>query len=492
MPIGIEVGSPYQRCRSIRRRFGLLSLLKLDPHASVATSYRDDSLEATIRELLRRVRGWAEETVIRAQPDRRFGTRVREVGLTRRLSERWMFVREWVLRIVAWAGLGLAGCSDTFYDRFGNVFLAALINSPVDRVCGGGLLAPLIPDCPIEGVCFVTACENHDQCYLTCGETKIACDIKFYAGMVSACIDSLGLEHPNLKPCLGFASVYWSAVDRLGQEAFNDTQVNGGCVPDGGVLEPGACCTGGQPAFCNPVGDGSECPFDSVFIPGLTCEEVDQTLGGCPTPLNDDCAERKPVCEGRESDATLGYCTRNATNELPVRVCSVSSQDCPFGDTCVPLKDTAFRCRVELDNRLATTDGPAAAGDCEASGIESFQADVWFEYVVPCSGTLSIDMCERTDFDSMLAVYGSTVESGCVCPSDGAALLSCNDDFCSGFSSPSGVTVFNVVEGGCYLIRVGGWSNEGSGIDARRGIGELDIGVLCDPVDGDTTAPANP
>jgi len=64
-------------------------------------------------------------------------------------------------------------------------------------------------------------------------------------------------------------------------------------------------------------------------------------------------------------------------------------------------------------------------------------------------------------------------------------LLSCNDDFCGGFSSPSGVTALDVIEGGCYLIRVGGWSNDGIEADARRGTGRLDVGVLCETTSGE-------
>jgi hypothetical protein len=78
-------------------------------------------------------------------------------------------------------------------------------------------------------------------------------------------------------------------------------------------------------------------------------------------------------------------------------------------------------------------------------------ADLWYSYVAPASGPLTVSLCVGTSFDSVLEVYDAT--GGC------GALTSvgCNDDGC-GPGGPSNVTV-SVTSGVTYLIRVGGWGN---------------------------------
>jgi hypothetical protein len=231
---------------------------------------------------------------------------------------------------------------------------------------------------------------------------------------------------------------------------------------------------------------------DGVFFSGMSCEEVEERFGGCPTPPNDLCEDRERVCVGQQPDADLGRCVMERDLELPESTCSVSVQDCFPDEVCLPLDDLAYFCDVETDNRLATTDGPGAGGDCAESGAESFQADVWYEYVAPCSGTLKIQMCNRTFYDAMLAVYGTNEPgSPCVCPTDNDTLVACNDDACSpAGGAASALTVEDVVEGACYTIRVGGWSSDGAEEGAARGEGALEITAICSEETSDAPDPA--
>jgi hypothetical protein len=135
------------------------------------------------------------------------------------------------------------------------------------------------------------------------------------------------------------------------------------------------------------------------------------------------------------------------------------------------------------DNRLAQTDGPPADGDCLVSGVDRFRADVWFAYEAPCNGSLTVQMCQGTNYDAMAAIYGSNEPGGaCVCPGDTGATLACDDDSCGGPGGPGVVTYEGAVEGACYLIRVGGWSSDGTDAAASRGVGQLQIGMIC--IDG--------
>jgi hypothetical protein len=87
-------------------------------------------------------------------------------------------------------------------------------------------------------------------------------------------------------------------------------------------------------------------------------------------------------------------------------------------------------------------------------------SDLWYLHVATCSGTLTADTCDGTDFDTLLEVFGG----------DCANLLSlgCNDDDC-GQQSRVALRVF---EGVSYWIRVGGWSGD---------TGTFRLRLACDP-----------
>ncbi len=381
--------------------------------------------------------------------------------------------------VLATLVIGLAGCDRAFSDRYKQLFELVLAESSVGSACGDER-AVLIPQC-VASVCFGSACEAHDQCYATCGVSRTACDIAFYADLIALCLEGLPLEDPTMQACLAAASVYWGSVAQFGEVPFRETQFNAGCDAESPLPIAGACCGAGSPPVCTEVTSISDCAFEDVFIPGFDCEQVASTFGGCPVPGNDDCATSHRICPGHDSDPDVGTCGEVPDTGLAFQLCSLTAQDCPIGVPCVPADPGAFRCRVFADNRLATTDGPPAAGECEPSGPDSFQADVWFEYMAPCSGALSIRMCDGTLYDSMLAVYGSHEPSGaCVCPEGGQAFLACDDDSCFGFNSPSIVTLPRVVKDACYVIRLGGWFSPEAEFITGRGAAQLDVGLLCE------------
>ena len=189
-------------------------------------------------------------------------------------------------------------------------------------------------------------------------------------------------------------------------------------------------------------------------------------------------------------DPDAGWCDNaDLLNDGPV--CSVAGQDCYDGSTCKPWPLDAYRCRAATDNRLATTDGPVAGGDCFNSSEGDLEADVWYVITAPCTGEMVMDMCDTLiPYDAMLAVYGDdTVDLAC--PVDNDDLLMCNDDFCPGSATVSGAQA-RVSQDAVYLIRVGGWSADGTSADADQGTGELDIGFLCDTPPQPPRLPDNP
>jgi hypothetical protein len=399
----------------------------------------------------------------------------------------------WPLLLLALTITCLAGtgCGDSLWRDILGAAQQTIDDQRSRDDCGARRgLGQFVPDCPLPPLCFTSPCATHDECYITCAAPRNDCDRQFFNDMRDLCLNAyLGVEFGRAQ-CLSLALVYFTAVSRLGAEFYE-------CEFPDPPAEPGACCTPWRTPVCADVADRLECPFDGIVIPDLTCDEVNTLLGGCPSPPNDHCANALAVCPRTDPTPGLGQCRTMSEGDddgnaeaatLPAELCSLISQDCADGSPCVPFDGAAFRCTVIADNRLATTDGPEVGAECVGGEPNRFQADAWYEYVAPCSGTLSISMCEGTLYDSVLAVYGPSdadpanpADATCRCPADGTLPLSCNDDGCGVVQSPSVVTIPGVVEGACYIIRVGGWSSDGGEAGASRGESRLEIGALCQP-----------
>ena len=84
---------------------------------------------------------------------------------------------------------------------------------------------------------FGSACDNHDICYGTCGNTKAACDAQFAKDLLAACDvfwNSMGLNKANPLAwgldfaCREQAGDYVMAVQLLGDNAYKEAQ-NAAC-----------------------------------------------------------------------------------------------------------------------------------------------------------------------------------------------------------------------------------------------------------------------
>ncbi len=264
--------------------------------------------------------------------------------------------------------------------------------------------------------------------------------------------------------------------------------LDGGC----GDSMPTACCVAGPTGpICNDgtyrdcVGTPSA-PTWPQPVPFLysSCGEV----GECPRPANDNCADAFPVCTDMVADPDVGHCAGNPWWVPWREACSISQQDCyfaPGGDFCVPYADgqDSFRCWVETDNRLATTDGPVnPAPNCPGA---SFQADVWYTFTPPCTGTLVLFFCSppfENWFDAYLQVFSTQSPfDTCPCPASTTSSLGCADILCGhidyGFET-------RVAYQSCVLIRLGGYSPSGTLPGANQQKSAFDLGMFCDPLSG--------
>jgi Ca2+-binding RTX toxin-like protein len=88
-------------------------------------------------------------------------------------------------------------------------------------------------------------------------------------------------------------------------------------------------------------------------------------------------------------------------------------------------------------------------------------ASVWWQWVAPATGTVTISLCVGTDFDTVLGVYTGTAVNA-------LTSLSTSDDSCGGLSAPSRVSLL-VTSGVTYKIAVAGF--EGDSDTGNIGLG---------------------
>ncbi len=142
----------------------------------------------------------------------------------------------------------------------------------------------------------------------------------------------------------------------------------------------------------------------------------------------------------------------------------------PVNDNCADAI-TVVSGTHDVCNIGASTDG-IASNLCVFAGQDNVVNDVWYRYVVPCNGRITVTTCNTIDWDSRIALYG-----GEGCANLNSRLRTCQDD-------EAGCGLTTVAEtyalaGSVLYIRIGGYP----GFDPT-GSGTFDIscapGCACD------------
>ena len=158
------------------------------------------------------------------------------------------------LLLVSWPLL-VSGCGNDLGAEIGGVLAEEIIfavqreltgqpicQGPPTRCGPPGIFALIIPDCPLGVVCFGDACNEHDRCYGTCGTSKVVCDDFFLDILLDTCRETRGEDDEVFERCVSLAYIYWQAVARFGQIAFDIAQnVNCTCLgvtPTGKPVSP--------------------------------------------------------------------------------------------------------------------------------------------------------------------------------------------------------------------------------------------------------------
>jgi hypothetical protein len=82
-----------------------------------------------------------------------------------------------------------------------------------------------IPCSPLPGCSFMPACNNHDDCYSSCGANKLVCDLFFLAEMLLKCQSCFSSVNPLQDVCEAIAWIYAAAVAIKGDDAYSSAQM---------------------------------------------------------------------------------------------------------------------------------------------------------------------------------------------------------------------------------------------------------------------------
>ncbi len=239
-------------------------------------------------------------------------------------------------------------------------------------------------------------------------------------------------------------------------------------IPDD--CEPNTDCNGnGRPDICD-LGDNTSRDCNRNGVPDSCDISSGASLDVNADAVPDECLGVCCTCQGC-LDTTFVDCRVRAgeftslgqtclTFECPAL--PVANNVCAQAVALASVPEQA----VFIDNRCATPDGPFFM-PCNPD--TTLASDLWYTLRSPCTGSLTLNLCDAASFDTVVAVYGGG--SACACPIDNLTLIDCADDTCGFPGGPSVVTV-PVQEDGCYTLRVGGWAGE-------TGQGVLTVSVAC-------------
>lgn len=215
----------------------------------------------------------------------------------------------------------------------------------------------------------------------------------------------------------------------------------------------------------------------AVYAAGTTCPAQDADLIAC----NDDfgsCAGSSSrilfdVAAGETYLLRLGGWGETAPGESGSGTFTIGEFTSVLpNDFCEFANEVFLGEDQQFTNIGATTDGPDHPNNSACFGFNdpTVQADIWFSFTSPITGTVEWSTCDQITFDSRLAVY----QAGATCPLEDGNLLVCNDDGagCTGYTSR---VSFNAEEGETYLLRLGGYSGE-------QGSGFFDLVEIVPPV----------
>lgn len=267
------------------------------------------------------------------------------------------------------------------------------------------------PDCDDDGV--------EDECELDCNAQGGACNVPGCGTSVDC--NGNGVPDDCELDCNANGIADECDVPPLGSY---DVDCNGNLVPDG--CEPD----------CNSNGIVDECD-----VPPLGSYDTDCNANLVPDACDPDCnatgipdeCEVPPIGSGEDCNENLvpdecepGYiCDNNLCTNATVIWAGAPGTPATY---------------------VGSTIGVQPDGDAACAATSSTGPDMWYKYTPSVNGTLIVETCAGTDFDTYLSLHPA-------CPGNQANQLACSDDDCA--TSRSRI-IYSVTGHQTYLIRVSG------------------------------------
>ncbi len=291
-----------------------------------------------------------------------------------------------------------------------------------------------------------------DDCDVACGEVGSRCDVPG-CGESSDCNGNFVPD--ECEPDDDCNENKFRDICEIGSNPDLDCNMNG--ILDA-CEEVQDCNNNGISDLCD-IANGTSLDCNGNGVPD-ECDiargsSEDRDFNGVP----DECLGACCLCFGCEALALFECAQQKGSFGGGGTICAdpgVCHAASPANNHCVEATNLGSAAPIELalDNHCASGD-PFASGMVPCPAPQPFGADLWYRYTAPCTGALRVSMCENTNFDAILAVYGG--EDLCQCPLPETPAFSCADDSCGIGGGPPFVEI-GVTAGRCYLIRAGGWN----------------------------------
>jgi formylglycine-generating enzyme required for sulfatase activity len=147
------------------------------------------------------------------------------------------------------------------------------------------------------------------------------------------------------------------------------------------------------------------------------------------------------------------------------------------GDECASALTAVIGANAFSTVSMTTSPDPVDESQCPNTFLDwgAANKDVWFRFVTPSSGTLTLSTCDPASFDTSMVLYsglscGTKVQIAC--NGDAAATASCQTYY-------SRIGPVSVTAGTIYWIRIGGYTDPDTGVPAS-GLGTLTVQYTAD------------
>lgn len=223
------------------------------------------------------------------------------------------------------------------------------------------------------------------------------------------------------------------------------------------------------------------CDFDTIILmyPNCECPSGAPNSGTC----DDDGCGSESLGRGDSRlvfRAYAGSCRLIQIGGLDGAsgqgVLSVSIYDSPTNDRCesaIPISEGEYTVRTEPGR----FEGPRPLDGCFAD-VLTLWPDVWYDYVAPANGLVTVSFCDDDGYETRLDVF-----QGCDCPPTIEQLVGCAATGCGGdMFGTSATMTFRVETGQCYKMRAARGSYLPDYLStAILRVGPVETGINCPP-----------